>query len=299
MPRAAEAAGLMDGSMIVLLIAGGAYDRITFGGLGYQNGTISNVDLAGAGGVETAPYIWSCQSSERLTVPDCSFDFVVVCADLQYGLSPHTALAKRYRGARRATSHARAIDSFLMQCGIKLGWKRDYEIEAAVDHDYAADGADKSSDRIYVYRRIKSEVDKVRRSLRPLGLAAFRYFYELQLPLERLEVRCYRLLLAVASAFAGVASLSQKLLPRQDNCFGVNSALPTPECPAFPWIGRDRTARCFRVERASISGGCTLSMPASNDRNLRPWGVGAMATTIRQHHGGWAQTGCSRHTMIS
>lgn len=231
----------MDGSMSVLVIAGGAYDRDTFLGLGYQNVTISNVDANGAGGIDFAPYSWSLQNSERLTVPDSSFDVVVVHAGLHHCRSPHAALAEMYRVARRAVIVIEARDSFVMRCGVKLGWTPEYEIEAVVDHDYAAGGVENGPVPNYVYRWTESEVEKVVRSLDPSGPPEIQYLYGLRLPLQRLEMRRNSFLPLVVSALAGVARMGQRLLPRQGNCFGFIIAVPTPESAVFPWISRDRS----------------------------------------------------------
>ena len=257
MLRTAELAGLLDRSMSVLVVAGGGYDRDTFLELGYQNVTISNVDVSGAGGSDFSPYSWSLQNSERLTVPDSSYDVVVVHAGLHHCRSPHAALAEMYRVARSAVIVIEARDSFVMRLGVKLGLTPKYEIEAVVDHDYAGGGVENSPLPNFVYRWTETEVDKVVRSLDPSGPPRIQYIYGLRLPLQRLKMKRDSLLPLIVSGLAVIARAGQLLFPRQGNCFGFIVAIPTPTSPAFPWINREDRSRadpawCERRYRKAV-----------------------------------------------
>lgn len=234
--RTAEASGLIDRRMHVLVVAGGGFDRDTFLALGYRNVTISNVDTEGAGGSEFGPYSWVLQHAERLTLPDQSFDVVVVHAGLHHCRSPHAALAEMYRVARRTVIVVEARDSFAMRCGVRVGLTPQYEIEAVVAHDYAAGGVENSALPNFVYRWTETEVEKVVRSLDPSAPPRIRYVYGLRLPLARLSMHRSRFLYAVARCFAGVARAGQALFPRQGNCFGFVIAKPDEDAVRFPWV---------------------------------------------------------------
>lgn len=234
--RIAEAEGVLDSGMSILVVAGGSYDRETFLELGYKDVTISNVDVEGAGGADFAPYCWTLQHAERLTLPDSSVDVVVVHAGLHHCRSPHAALAEMYRVARRTVIVVEARDSFMVRCGIKLGLTPQYEVEAVVAHDYMSGGVENSGLPNFVYRWTENEVEKVVRSLDPSAPPRLRYVYGLRLPVERLMMRRAGSIRALAAGLAGLARVAQSLFPRQGNCFGFIIAKPDAATSLFPWV---------------------------------------------------------------
>jgi SAM-dependent methyltransferase len=237
----AEDAGLLDADMRVLVIAGGQYDRETLLSCGYRNVTISNVDIAGSGGTEFAPYSWDCQHAERLTFADASFDAVIVHAGLHHCRSPHAALAEMYRVARRCAIVVEARDSFLTRLAIRLGLTTQYELEAVVGHGYLSGGVENSGLPNFVYRWTEREVDKTVRSLDPSAPPNVQYVYGVRVPLARLAMHRNILLSQAARALSGLVRLGQAIFPRQGNLFGFIVGKPDANTKYFPWVAPDGT----------------------------------------------------------
>ncbi len=94
--------GVLTRDMRVLVACGGVRDQEVLSRYGFTTITISNLDLRLSGN-EFAPYSWSYQDVENLTVKDNEFDFTIVHNGLHHCYSPHKGLLELYRVARRGT----------------------------------------------------------------------------------------------------------------------------------------------------------------------------------------------------
>ena len=239
--QAAESAKVIDPTMRVLVVAGGAYDRDIFLARGYRAVTISNVDTRIDTSGDYAPYAWSYQDAETLSFDSDSFDLVVVHAGLHHCHSPHRALAEMYRVARRALVLVEARDSLLVRLAARLGLTDDYEVEAVVANGYVAGGVANSCVPNYVYRWTERELEKVMRALDPTGTPQLRYVYGLRLPFQRLAMHRNPAKRVVARLSAGLVAVVQKLAPRQGNYFGAIIRKERDSASLFPWLVRGAT----------------------------------------------------------
>ena len=234
--QAAESAKVIDPTMRVLVVAGGAYDRDIFLARGYREVTISNVDTRIDTSGAYAPYAWSYQDAGTLSFESDSFDLVAVHAGLHHCHSPHRALAEMYRVARRAVVLVEARDSLLVRLAARLGFTDDYEVEAVVANGYVAGGVANSCVPNYVYRWTEREIEKFMRALDPTGTPQLRYVYGLRLPFQRLAMHRNPAKRVVARLSAGLVAVVQQVAPRQGNYFGAIIRKDRESASVFPWL---------------------------------------------------------------
>ena len=226
--------GLLRRDMSVLVVAGGLADRDALSSLGFEHGTISNVDEE-VTPEALAPYEWAYQDAENLGYEDGSFDLTVVSAGLHHCRSPHRALLELYRVARVAAVAFESRDSALMRLAVRLGAVDEYELAAVAAHGLRSGGVANSSTPNYVYRWTEREVEKTVASFAPHARHRIRFFREFELPETLLE--------ADRGARAGVLRLGRpvvtgitRVLPRQANLFAFAIEKPDPVRDLQPWM---------------------------------------------------------------
>jgi SAM-dependent methyltransferase len=198
--------GLLRRDLRVLVVAGSDLDRRVFGGHGFADLTVSNLDPGDAE---------EYQDAESLTYPDGSFDLAVISAALHHCRSPHRALLELYRVARLGVLGLESRDSALMRLAIRLGVVDEYELTAVASNDFGRGGLRNGPVPNYVYRWTEREIVKTIASAAPERRHRYVWFRELELPVSVLELsgkRRWRLA-------ARPLRLVTKLVPGQANLF--------------------------------------------------------------------------------
>jgi SAM-dependent methyltransferase len=200
------AQGLLRRDMRVLIVAGSDLDRRVFGGHGFTDLTVTNLEPSDAE---------EYQDAEALTYPDGSFDLAVISAALHHCRSPHRALLELYRVARVGLLGLESRDSALMRLAIRLGVVEQYELTAVASNDFQGGGLRNGPTPNYVYRWTEREVEKTIAAAAPERRHRFVWFRELELPSSVLELsgrRRWRLA-------ARPLRLVTRVLPGQANLF--------------------------------------------------------------------------------
>ncbi|MGH6830376.1 MAG: class I SAM-dependent methyltransferase, partial [Methylocella sp.] len=112
----------------VLAVCAGPYDKTTLVNAGIRHAVISNIDYHD-GVSEYAPYAWSYQDAENLTLEDESVDWAIVNGGLHHCASPHRAMCEMLRVARIGIVVIESRESLLMRIAVALGLSGDYELE--------------------------------------------------------------------------------------------------------------------------------------------------------------------------
>ena len=201
----------------VLVVSGGPGDKACLERAGFQNVLITNVDDR----VDNlfAPYAWDHQDAENLTYPDNHFDLVIVHAGLHHCHSPHRALLEMFRVARKCTLAFEARDSLSLRVAKALGFTVDYEIEAVAGDDFKRGGVDNGPVPNFIYRWTERAVRHTIASYDAAHVHQFKFFYELRLPIQRLQRTNKMALRIIAKLIEPLAKAFVVLLPRQCNEF--------------------------------------------------------------------------------
>ncbi len=200
------AAGHVQTTWRVLVVAGGEIDREAFRACGFTDVTVTNLDPAA--GEER-------QDAESLTYGDGAFDFAVISAGLHHCASPHRALLELYRVGRHGLLALEARDSLLMRAAQRFGVVDDYELTAVAANDFKSGGVRNTATPNYVYRWTEREVVKTISSAAPETKHRYVWFRELELPVSVLEASGHGAWRYAALPLQAVT----KLLPRQANLF--------------------------------------------------------------------------------
>lgn len=203
----------------VLAVCAGSYDKVTLVNAGVRSAVISNIDHHD-GVSEYAPYDWSYQDAENLTLKDESVDWVVVHAGLHHCASPHRAMCEMLRVARKGIVVIEARDSLLMRTAVAFGLTGDYELENAALSEGQIGGYRNSHIPNYIYRWTERDVEKAVRSFLPQYKPGIRYFFHYRIPLQRMTMVASWTKRAIAHIAAGVVRIVEFVLPRQGNEFG-------------------------------------------------------------------------------
>lgn len=227
--------GLLRRDDEVLVVCAGERDCEVFRRLEFQRVTISNLDTRMRGD-EYSPYRWSRQDVENLTLPDGSYDWVVVHSGLHHCYSPHRGLLEMYRVARRGVLVFEPRDSLLVRLGVRLSFGQEYEVAAVVGNDLKFGGVGNTAIPNYVYRWTEREVEKTVRSAVPLGVPKVHYFYALRVPAARLEGMRNRAAAAALKLLLPLLRVFTALFPGQCNNFAF--AVEKLQLPRdlHPWL---------------------------------------------------------------
>lgn len=225
-----------------LAVCAGGEERDAFLKLGFENVTISNLDVR-LKGDEFSPYAWSRQNAQDLDFPDGSFDYAFVSDGLHHCSSPHCGLLEMYRVARKAIVVVESRDSALVRLAERLGLALRYEIDAVVGNGYAFGGVNNSQIPNFVYRWTERELEKTIAAYDPSGPHEFRFLYALNIP-ER-GGRLARILLRLGQPVFSAIALA---LPRQGNSFAMIAYKQNKSL--WPWLVREGEDISFRRDYA-------------------------------------------------
>lgn len=221
--------------MSTLVICGDEFDKAVFKDLGFSNVTISNLDQRNTPDYYS-PYKWMLEDAENLSFPDNEFDLVVVHAGLHHCRSPHKALLEMYRVARKTVLVFETRDNFLVRLGNKVGLVSDYEVEAVVGNNNQSGGVRNTEIPNFIYRFREREVFKTIQSFAPEFKHEIKYFYGLNMPLERLRVHKNKALVCCAFLSYPFVKLLTWLFPKQSNLFSFSISKPDKAKDHWPWI---------------------------------------------------------------
>jgi SAM-dependent methyltransferase len=217
------AAGTIAISDSVLVVCGGPLDEQVMREVGFRDFTITNLDAGMAN---------HRQDAENLTYEDGSFDTVIVHAGLHHCHSPHRALLEMYRVARKCAIAFEARDSLLIRAAVNLGFTMDYE-HSAISADGKSGGVADTGTPNFIYRWTERDVVNTISSFDPARVPNVDFFYDLRLPIQRLERSGSRVMLLIAWILNPLSNLVVFLMPKQCNEF----AFAVSKTDKFqPWI---------------------------------------------------------------
>ncbi len=227
----------------ILVTAGGKRDQETWLACGFKNVTISNLDDRMVGN-EFAPFAWSFQDAEQITMEDNSVDFVCIHAGLHHCGCPQAAILEMLRVARKGILLFEPYDNFVTRLGLRLGLGQRYETAAVFYNDFTHGGLRNGPVANYVYRFTKWELEKTVSTAYPEGPVELDFVHSLRIPWDQLRGRRNKLpyyLACLASPFLNLASY---LVPEQGNGFAAYIGKRNAASPLWPWVARSENGRC-------------------------------------------------------
>lgn len=202
----------------VLVVCGESRDRDAFLEAGVGDVTISNIDDTRNEG-NYHPYRWERQDAENISLPDGSFDWVVVHAGLHHCASPHRALCEMLRVSRKGILAIESRDSLSMRAAIRLGLSPDFELEPVVLSEGAYGGYRNTGTPNYIYRWTEREVVKTTTSFVPDVVLEHRFAYGYRFPSQRMAMARNPFKRWAVASLSSLRWLLERLLPRQGNQF--------------------------------------------------------------------------------
>ena len=197
----------------IIVLCGGPFDAKTLNTAGFKNVVITNVDHHD-GVTDLAPYSWTYQDAENVTMADGSTDWAIVHAGLHHCASPHRGFCEMLRIARKGVVVLEARDSLLMRLAHKIGLSTEFETAPALISKGKFGGFRNTKIPNYVYRWTEREFEKAAQSFFPHFEFAFSYRYGYLIPtrgvaMSRSPVK--RVIVKLANAST---ALLEVLLPR-------------------------------------------------------------------------------------
>jgi len=235
--------GRISTSDSVLVTAGGMRDQETWLACGFRNVTISNLDDRMIGN-EFAPFAWSFQDAEKITLKDNSVDFVCIHAGLHHCGCPQAAILEMLRVARKGILLFEPYDNLVTRLGLRLGLGQRYETAAVYYNDFTHGGMRNGPVANYVYRFTKWELEKTVSTAYPEGPVDLEFVHALRVPWDQLKGRRNKIpyfLACLASPFLNLASF---LVPEQGNGFAAFIAKRNDASPVWPWVARSTNGSC-------------------------------------------------------
>jgi ubiquinone/menaquinone biosynthesis C-methylase UbiE len=203
----------------VLVVCGGSYDKQMLTSVGVKHAVISNVDFH-AGVTDYAPYEWSYQDAENLTVGDRSVDWCVVNAGLHHCASPHRALCEMLRVSRKGIVVIESRDSVLMQIATRFKLTNMFELQVAALSDGQSGGYRNTKIPNYIYRWTERDVEKAVMSYHPERRTIVEHYYSYSFPAGSLSMSRSFAKRLIGKMGRPLLKILEVLLPRQGNCFG-------------------------------------------------------------------------------
>jgi SAM-dependent methyltransferase len=244
----------------VLVVAGGLADRDVLRNAGLRAVTISNLDER-MHHDEYAPFAWSYQNAEMLTIADSAFDVCIVHQGLHHCRSPHRGLVEMYRVARRGIVVFEPQDTLLTRIGVRLGIGQRYEWAAVAGNDLRWGGVENSDIPNFVYRWTARDAYKTLATYDPTGEPRLRFYYDLRVPDHWADsVRSWpaRMMARVA---VPAARMLLHLFPRQANAIAIVVDKLDPAVDLHPWLeegGSGARLDASWFERRSAPNGRTV-----------------------------------------
>lgn len=218
----------------VLVVCGGNLDRIALIASGFSSVVISNL-APHAGHNDYAPFSWQREDAEALSVPDGSFDVVIVHSGLHHCRNPLRALGELCRVARKLTITFEPYDTWFTRLGARLGYGQQYEDLAVHGHKGLAGGVANTEIPNYVYRFRECEIMKFAKAFHTFGNPEIRFYRALRLNVGRFR-RHRSCLLRVSIRLAlPVIQCLAKVFPSMNNNFCFTIQRPTDQ-RLHPWI---------------------------------------------------------------
>lgn len=232
----------------ILVCGGGALDKRVFTKLGFQNVTISNLDIR-VGPGDYAPMHWKFENSEALSFPDNYFDYVVIHAAIHHASMPHKVLVEMYRVSKIGILAFESRDSILMRVLEKLQLTQVYEHAAVYYNDCKYGGLNNTDVPNFVYRWTEREIEKTIQAYAPYYKHKFRYAYGTAFPCTpELEAKG-RFKVIFLSAGRPLYWLFSKVFKKQQNLFAFYVEKPTTFNNLFPWLVFDENKRAVRFNK--------------------------------------------------
>ena len=236
--------GRISTSDSILVTAGGMRDQETWLACGFKDVTISNLDDRMVGD-EFAPFAWSFQDAERITMEDNSVDFVCIHAGLHHCGCPQAAILEMLRVSRKGILLFEPYDNLVTRLGLRLGLGQRYETAAVFYNDFTHGGLRNGPVANYVYRFTKWELEKTVSTAYPEGPVEMEFVHSLRIPWDQLKGRRNKLpyyLACIASPFLNLASV---MVPEQGNGFAAYIGKRNDASPLWPWVARTENGRCL------------------------------------------------------
>ena len=212
--------GIIDLQDSILVTCGGQYDASVFSQVGFKEVTISNLDDRMVGTeYDNFGYAWSRQNCEEMTYSAGTFDWVIVHSGLHHCYSPHRAFTEMLRVCRKGAIAFESSDNALMRLGKRFGLAGDYEIEAVIGNGLTHGGVQNSEIPNFIYRWTEQEVAKTTNSFWPESQNEFWFYYNLQLPTERLSMHKNPIKRLLSTFVALFLRIFTWIFPKQANEF--------------------------------------------------------------------------------
>jgi SAM-dependent methyltransferase len=242
--RLLNAEDVLSGDDSVLVVAGGLTDRACLLEAGFSNVLISNLDQQ-EGAATYKPFRWMCLDAEKIALEDASFDWVIVHAGLHHLSVPAAGVCEMFRVARKGIVCFEARDSWAMKLAKRTGLTTDYELEPAFLSGGKTGGYRNGPIPNYVYRWTEREFEKVVKSYQPAYRVDFKYFYGLQVPLQRFAMARSPIFRTAGRLLQGVSTLFPYVFPRQGNQFAM---VAVKTSVLQPWLAMEGGNLRFREE---------------------------------------------------
>jgi SAM-dependent methyltransferase len=253
--------GVLTTSDSVIAVCAGSRERDLFAALGLTNVLITNLDDRITDEAAFAPFDWSLQDAQNLSIPDAAFDFAFVADGLHHCSSPHKALLEMYRVSRKGLVVVESRDNLLMRVATSAGLSPEYEVEAVIGNDFKWGGVDNTAIPNYIYRWTENEFKKTISSFDPSGKHVFRFSYGLNLPFERAKMKktnaklyAVRLTEPLVKAFTGI-------FRKQRNTLAMVALKPRLPQDLWPWLTIGREG----IEFDRTYAGAHFKVPAVDD----------------------------------
>jgi len=227
-----KSTGILDTDSSILVVAGGPTDRSCLLEVGFNDVVISNLQSQESP-EHYHPYRWIPIDAEKIALDDNSFDWVIVHAGLHHLSVPAAGVCEMFRVARKGILCFEARDSWAMRLAKRANLTSDYELEPAFLSGGKSGGFRNGPIPNYVYRWTEREFEKVVKSYHPAYHVNFRYFYGLQVPVQRFAMGRSRIFKLAGRLLHWASNLIAYVLPRQGNQFAM-VAVKTNELQ--PWL---------------------------------------------------------------
>lgn len=229
--------GILQRDSRILVMCGGDTDHAVLKKLGFTNAVISNVDERRNRNDETqyAPFEWSYQDAESLTLENGSFEFVIEHSGLHHLPCPQRGIAEMYRVASKGIIGFEANRNLFTTVGVKLDFGQEYETAAVFYNDLKYGGISNSAIPNYIYRFTAGDIRRTISTLNPAARHQFRFWYATQIPAaaDRMKNPVVRFGLL---AFGGALKLAGDICPFLANNMAFFVAKPRIPDDLHPWL---------------------------------------------------------------
>lgn len=167
---------ISDKNSTILIVGGCKFDRDIFFNAGFQNVTVTGLDLESQE-TNIAPFTWKREDATALSFGDKSFDYVVAHACIHHASKPHQMLLEMYRVASKGLLAFESRDSALLRILAYINLTQTYEHAAVHFNESKCGGVDNTDIPNYVFRWTEREIEKTIRSYSPFYEHEYIYSY--------------------------------------------------------------------------------------------------------------------------